>query len=219
MKKTLLSVLAGLVVIGTATAVPSMDVQQKNCEDGQHVWVEKTKTCVPINPCLSDDADIKRAYCDDKTFANISLSNLPAGIVVGLVPLYRKCLLGEELPAAFPVRYPTLAEPNYFAEHLVGAGMYKVYKFANLDVNRSSAMEYLNGVCNAIGGADTGRTFYNNAGFASIECKSTCPGTYDLLTQIMNWEFDYDIDYVGNKITISFKSEQGCYSFDDCIKR
>ena len=112
MKKTLLSVIAGLAVIGSATAVPSMDVQQKNCEDGQHVWVEKTKTCVPINPCLSDDADIKRAYCDDKTFANISLSNLPAGIVVGLVPLYRKCLLGEELPAAFPVRYTTHAEPN-----------------------------------------------------------------------------------------------------------
>jgi hypothetical protein len=63
MKKTLLSVIAGLAVIGSATAVPSMDVQQKNCEDGQHVWVEKTKTCVPINPCLSDDLDIQRAYC------------------------------------------------------------------------------------------------------------------------------------------------------------
>ena len=63
MKKTLLSVIAGLAVIGSATAVPSMDVQQKNCEDGQHVWVEKTKTCVPINPCESDDAEIKRAYC------------------------------------------------------------------------------------------------------------------------------------------------------------
>ena len=219
MKKTLLSLVAASAVVGSAFGVPSMDVQKTNCEDGNHVWVEKTNTCIPKNPCLSDNAEIKNAYCDDTTFANISLSNLVAAQVVGLVPLYRKCLLGEALPDAFPVAYPSLAESNYFAEHLKGAGMYKVYKFANLDVNRSSAMEYLNGVCNAIGGADTGRTFYNDAGFASIECKSTCLGTYDLLAQIMDWEFDFDIDYVGNKITISFKSERGCYSFDDCIKK
>lgn len=74
MKKTLLSVIAGLAVIGSATAVPSMGVQQKNCEDGQHVWVEKTKTCVPINPCLSDDADIKRAYCIEYTFDDFRIT-------------------------------------------------------------------------------------------------------------------------------------------------
>lgn len=216
MKKTLLSVITGLAVIGSAQAgIKETCLQHPD----KLVWVEKTQRCVPINPCLSDDKEIKDAYCDDTTFANISLSNIHASMVVGLVPLYRKCLLGEELPDAFPVKYPSLAEPNYLAEHLVGAGMYTVYKFANLDVNRSSAMEYLKGVCNAIGGADTGRTFYNDAGFASIECRSTCPGTYDLLAQIMNWEFDYDIDYVGNKIMISLKSEQGCYSFDDCYRK
>ena len=63
MKKTLLSIVAGLVVINVASAVPSMDTQKTNCEDGQHVWVEKTKTCVPINPCLSDDINIKEVYC------------------------------------------------------------------------------------------------------------------------------------------------------------
>lgn len=71
MKKTLLSVIAGLAVIGSATAVPSMDVQQKNCEDGQHVWVEKTKTCVPINPCLSNDENIKKAYCLAEDMADL----------------------------------------------------------------------------------------------------------------------------------------------------
>ena len=75
MKKTLLSVIAGLAVIGSAIAVPSMDVQQKNCEDGQHVWVEKTKTCVPINPCLSGDHTISDAYCREVNGTTESVTN------------------------------------------------------------------------------------------------------------------------------------------------
>lgn len=65
MKKTLLLIVASLAVINVAYAIPSMDVQQKNCEDGQHVWVEKTKTCVPIHPCDSEDSSIRNAYCDE----------------------------------------------------------------------------------------------------------------------------------------------------------
>ena len=90
MKKTLLSVIAGLAVIGSATAVPSMDVQQKNCEDGQHVWVEKTKTCVPINPCLSGDRTISEAYCID------DFNNIEDGLV-WLVKLYAQNVLKTEV--------------------------------------------------------------------------------------------------------------------------
>ena len=67
MKKTLLSVLAGLTVIGSASAAPTPEDRKALCDllikKGTHVWVEKTSACIPVNPCESDDIQIKRAYC------------------------------------------------------------------------------------------------------------------------------------------------------------
>lgn len=65
MKKTLLSVLAGIAVIGSASAVPSVGDRKEMCEkkDGW-VWVEKTQACIPVNPCDdSNDKSIIGAYC------------------------------------------------------------------------------------------------------------------------------------------------------------
>ena len=65
MKKTLWSMVAGLAVIGSAFAVPSLDTQRTRCDDDpEHfVWVERTQACVPLNPCLSDMQEIVRGYC------------------------------------------------------------------------------------------------------------------------------------------------------------
>ena len=65
MKKTLLSVLVGLVVIGSASAVPSPEDRKALCEkqSDKFVWVEKTQACIPINPCLSSVSAIEEAYC------------------------------------------------------------------------------------------------------------------------------------------------------------
>ena len=65
MRKTLLSVLAGLAVIGSATAVPSPGDRKKLCESKPYdfVWVEKTQTCVPINPCRTSNQSIRDSYC------------------------------------------------------------------------------------------------------------------------------------------------------------
>lgn len=65
MKKTLLSILAGVAVIGSASAVPSPSDRKALCEQNpeKFVWVEKTQACIPINPCKSDDIEIMRAYC------------------------------------------------------------------------------------------------------------------------------------------------------------
>ncbi len=61
MKKTLLSVLAGVAVIGSANA----GIKETCLEHPDKlVWVEKTQRCVPINPCKSDDREIVNAYCD-----------------------------------------------------------------------------------------------------------------------------------------------------------
>ena len=67
MKKTLLSVLAGLTVMGSAFAAPTPEDRKALCdlliEKGTHVWVKKTQACIPINPCKSEDPDIVLGYC------------------------------------------------------------------------------------------------------------------------------------------------------------
>ena len=69
MKKTLLSVLAGLTVMGSVFAAPTPEDRKAMCEKhpDKYVWVEKTKACVPINPCASElgwsDPSIMQAYC------------------------------------------------------------------------------------------------------------------------------------------------------------
>ncbi|MCR4917426.1 MAG: hypothetical protein K5912_00590 [Alphaproteobacteria bacterium] len=66
MKKTLLSAIAGLAVIGSAAAIPTPDTARENCMKlgGTHVWVEKNKECVPINPCTEPkDSEYHKNYC------------------------------------------------------------------------------------------------------------------------------------------------------------
>lgn len=65
MKKILSSILVGTVVVGTATALPTPGDRKKVCEQNpQKVWVEKTKACIPTNPCLPENVDTYGAYCE-----------------------------------------------------------------------------------------------------------------------------------------------------------
>ena len=68
MKKTLLSVIAGLAVINAASAVPSPADRKALCEKHpeKYVWVEKDQFCVPINPCEGANDAVRIAYCFDK---------------------------------------------------------------------------------------------------------------------------------------------------------
>ena len=68
MKKTLLAVMAGLTVVGAASAAPTPEDRKKLCEmlmeKRTHLWVEKTQACIPLNPCGNDvDPEIRKAYC------------------------------------------------------------------------------------------------------------------------------------------------------------
>ena len=219
MKKTLLSITAALAVIGSANAG-----LKETCLEhpDKLVWVEKTQRCIPINPCESDDAEIKRVYCDDITFADTSLSYGSAIQVLEIPSLYEMCLGSYSGGGAtINVKYPWASKPNYLAKQDIAEGTYKVYKFADAWLDRSSAFEFLNAICNGISGAGGtwGTTFYNKDGFASITCSSDCQGVYKLLKDTTDFMFDFDINYENNSITISFKSEQACYSYDDCIKK
>jgi len=65
MKRTLVSIIAGLTVVGSAVAVPTPEDRKALClkHPDKYVWAEKTSTCIPINPCESADLKIKDAYC------------------------------------------------------------------------------------------------------------------------------------------------------------
>lgn len=84
MKKTLLSILAGVVVIGSASAVPGPEDRERMCKQqpDKYVWVEKGNgACVEINPCKSDNADVKNAYCNTM-FKDVQLGTPYEGVVV-----------------------------------------------------------------------------------------------------------------------------------------
>ena len=73
MKKTLLSVLAGLTVVGSASAAPTPEDRKALCDlliqKGTHVWVEKTQACVPVDPCNDQNpVDIRTTYCIGQIF-------------------------------------------------------------------------------------------------------------------------------------------------------
>lgn len=77
MKKTLLSVIAGLAVINVASAVPSPADRKALCEKhpDKYVWVDKTQACIPNNPCKDDYVGLEgiMAYC----YSDIALPRDP----------------------------------------------------------------------------------------------------------------------------------------------
>ena len=65
MKKTLLPILFGITLVGSAFAVPSVEDRRALCERNpdNYVWVKKTQACIPVNPCASGNEDIRLSYC------------------------------------------------------------------------------------------------------------------------------------------------------------
>ena len=76
MKKTLLSAVAGLAVIGSACAAGP-----DTCNPDKYVWVERDELCIPKNPCKSKSEVIRNAYCNT-VFKDVQLSNWRDGVKV-----------------------------------------------------------------------------------------------------------------------------------------
>ena len=212
MKKTFCSILAGMVVVGSAFAdAPTIEDRRALCEKhpDKYVWVEKTEACVPINPCESDNAEIKSAYCDAVTFSSIHLPVLSACSVVQVQEQVRGNIGGIDMGCRS-------LSGQYIVSQDKNIGSYMVYKFADVDLNRSSATEYLKAYCFAWGGREEGNVYYNDNGFASIDCKT--PVDYDVLKNRATFKFEYNKKSDG-VVTISYKSEQACYGTDDCYSK
>ena len=90
MKKTLLSVLAGITVIGSAAALPTPKQRELLCKKrpDKYLWVPAGDgACVEYNPCMSDSSTDREVYCN-KTFSNIRIRN--ASAADALVDAYTK---------------------------------------------------------------------------------------------------------------------------------
>ena len=216
MKNVLLSALAGLAVINAASAAPSVEQRKEMCEKhpDKYVWVEKNSACIPINPCASTNESIKSSYCDEVTFADVRLPLLAAANVVALREYFTNP--GSE-KANEKFSYLDSAH-NYMYYNNREKGTYMVYKFgADLDGGEKSAMEELRAICLALDGIGT--TYYNDAGFASIDCDTAV--TADLLQVLTTHGVKQQSDYV---VTISF-TDKGlygmtqCYGYTDCYNK
>ncbi|MCR4917456.1 MAG: hypothetical protein K5912_00745 [Alphaproteobacteria bacterium] len=63
MKKTLFSTIAGLAIIGSASAIPTPNSAKKHCSK-PNIWVEKTAECLSENPCIeSTEKKISSEHC------------------------------------------------------------------------------------------------------------------------------------------------------------
>ena len=218
MKKTLLSVLAGVSVIGAASAVPSVADRKAMCDKNpdKYVWVEKNQACVPVNPCESSNESIKNTYCDDTTFANITNLNLMAAAQA--VEIREAALLGDT-DTSDHIRYDYLkSSPRYFLLHNHVRGTYMVYKFGSdfSTIDRPSAMETLKARCQALNG--TGITYYNDDGFASIDCETSVSYEWLKEREILGVEKNSKGVLTIAFTTNGFYGNTQCYGYTDCCQ-
>ena len=155
MNKILLSGLAGLAVINAAVAVPSPADRRALCEKHpeKYVWVEKTETCVPINPCKSDNSSIVEAYCN-KTFANVQLGNWTKGLKLARAYVERNLgtsVIGDGRRIRKNIDISTFGQDYIPCE--TSDGGYVVFEFDDLsDWTRSDILEgSIKGACKIFG--------------------------------------------------------------------
>ena len=151
MRKTLLSVLTGMVVVGAAYAEPTLDNRRAVCEKhpDKFVWVEKNETCVPINPCKSEENGIKESYCK---IVGLYASHLKKDMVPEWDRKYIERVLGAEVYTAKKV----IEETGYsYYPYVLRDGGYIVMAHVNNIFEANDEDEYTENViesaCNAYG--------------------------------------------------------------------
>ena len=182
MKKTLLSVIAGLAVIGSANA----GIKETCLEHPDKlVWVEKTERCVPINTCKSSDQAIVDAYCN-RVFKDVQLGNWRKGATV--VEEYARNNLGVGVTIKELKNHGV--DTSLFGQDYVRAvlsdGGYMVFEFDDLsDMGGADVREGAGcAACAVYGG--TWSSFDGNQRTASCEglSEAGCEKVAELMTEL-----------------------------------
>ena len=195
MKKTLLSVLAGIAVVGSASALPSLEDRKALClkHPDKYVWVEKTEACVPVNPCKSDDINIKSAYCN-QSFSMVQLGDWRQGVEV--VKAYAEHVLGVEVTTTNKQMRKD-ADVSFFEQDYLPCklsdGGYMVFEFDDLS-DIAGGDKYrgaIESACRIYGGKyelQGPATFDNNKQTAcfNLDSESDCKAVADLSIKILN---------------------------------
>lgn len=157
MKKTFCSILAGMVVVGSAfAAAPTIEDRRALCEKhpDKYVWVDKTGACIPVNPCLSEKSEIKDAYCP--RIGNIFLNERQRNMVI---EKYVQKVLNTNVTNIKLV----FSDPKYNSEYVgikTSDGGYIGWNYSYSDIGESglifnAAMAY--GYLCTAGGNDDGK--------------------------------------------------------------
>lgn len=149
MKKTLLSAVAGLAVIGSACAAGP-----DTCNPDKYVWVEKDELCIPKNPCKSKSDVIRNAYCS-KAFEFVQLGNWRKGVTVVEAYLDKQRGLGMTNTGDIGNDKDT----SFFGQDYIPAkttdGGYVVFEFD--DLSDLGGADVRNGIAQAVCIAYSGR--------------------------------------------------------------
>ena len=208
MKKTLLSIVAGLVVINTASA----GIKETCLENPDKlVWVEKTERCVPINTCKASDPAIVDSYCN-RVFKDVQLGNWRKGATV--VEEYVRNNLGVSVTIEELKNHGV--DTSFFGQDYVRAvlsdGGYMVFEFDDLsDMGGADVREGAGRAACAVYGGEWS-SFDGNQRHASCEglSEAGCEKVAELMTELrdgtlVSYSYDPFIDSSGYTCSLTLE--------------
>lgn len=200
MEKVLLSILAGIIVAGSASAVPSVDARKKACEQQpDKVWVEKTKACIPANSCSQDNYEIRNVYC-----SSIQVPREKTELVVGK---YIEKVLHTSMIES--TARPLYSPDGVGVETADGGYMAFEYDFFKtpMSVSRASEIAFEAFGTYHVGSAQDFTTDYRYEGYVcgKTESKSLCQEVTDFASKLIDKPLD--MEYYDNDNLRDFQTD------------
>lgn len=174
MKKLTFAIITAVLTIG-AHAEVSVDAQKNICAKKEWVWVDKSNTCVPVNPC-ADTSGKFEAYCI-RVFKDIQVNELKNNAATRLVDIYAERSLGIKNPSSAMASSPNLLGQDYVL--VTAGGNYIMFEFDDISESDPLSGE-IEGRCIAYGGTPVlrgwtergvGSGLYDCTGIGEEECK------------------------------------------------
>ena len=202
MKKMIVSVVAGLTVMGSAFAVPSSGDRQKLCESKpfDFVWVEKTKACVPINPCVTANEKVRDAYCIKAAGAVTGETGAQA------ITYYTEHVLKQKVSSIKAI--PTKVTTPTFALWTTDGGYYAVQ--FDMDGHRAGIKPQLEVACWAYGkqmynysqGSGWSESYIDEPmyGCLGVNSQTECNNMADFASVLVGELVEGEVEQLGQKV-------------------